>query len=93
MNGEEAVELYSKNSASIDLVFADLGLPKLNGWQAYLEMKKLNPNARVLLASGYLDPKLREEIPEGELENFVQKPYRPTQLLTQIRKVIDYSSN
>lgn len=93
MNGEEAVELFSKNSGTIDLVFADLGLPKLNGWQAYLEMKKLNPHARVLLSSGYLDPKLREEIPEGELENFVQKPYRPSQLLTQIRKVIDYSSN
>lgn len=93
MNGEEAVELYSKNFSTIDLIFTDLGLPKLNGWQAYLKMKKLNPKARVILASGYLDPKLKEEIPEPELRNFVQKPYRPSQLLKQVRKAIDYSAN
>jgi len=93
MNGEEAVELYSKNFSSIDLIFTDLGLPKLNGWQAYLQMKKLNPKARVIIASGYLDPKLKEEIPELQLENFVQKPYRPSQLLMQVRKAIDYSTN
>ena len=93
MNGEEAVQLYSQNSNTIDLVFTDLGLPKLNGWQAYLEMKKLNPNAKVVLASGYLDPKFKDEIPEVELENFVQKPYRPSQVLKQVRKVIDYSPN
>ena len=93
MNGEEAVQLYSKNFKNIDLIFTDLGLPKLNGWQAYLEMKKFNPNAKVVLASGYLDPKLKDEIPEPELKNFVHKPYRPSQVLKQVRKVIDYSSN
>jgi PAS domain S-box-containing protein len=92
-NGKEAVELYSKNYNSIDLIFTDLGLPKLNGWQAYLEMKKFNPQAKVILASGYLDPKVKQDIPEVELKNFVQKPYRPSQILKQVRKVIDYSSN
>jgi PAS domain S-box-containing protein len=92
-NGKEAVELYSKNYNSIDLIFTDLGLPKLNGWQAYLEMKKFNPQAKVILASGYLDPKVKQDIPELELKNFVQKPYRPSQVLKQVRKVIDYSTN
>jgi DNA-binding NtrC family response regulator len=38
------------------VVILDLGLAKMNGWQAFQMMKKLNPQLKGILASGYLSP-------------------------------------
>jgi PAS domain S-box-containing protein len=92
-DGEEAVRIYSKYSNRIDLVLTDLGLPILDGWQAFLKMKEFNPEAKVVLASGYLDPEIKAEINEINLKHFIQKPYRPVEVLQRIRSVFDTSLN
>ena len=58
-DGREAVACYAKNADRIDLVLLDLGLPRLGGWQAYLEMRKANPALRCIIASGNLDAEQR----------------------------------
>jgi len=92
-DGEEAVRIYSKYSNRIDLILTDLGLPILDGWQAFLKMKEFNPEAKVVLASGYLDPELKAEFNEINLKHFIQKPYRPVEVLQRIRSVFDTSLN
>jgi PAS domain S-box-containing protein len=88
-DGEEAVELYATKKNTIDLVLSDFGLPKLDGWEACLRMKELNPAVKVVLASGYLDPRSKSEILKGGIAGFIGKPYSPYEILRAIRVALD----
>ena len=61
-DGEQAIEVYRCYKLRIDVVLLDVGLPKIAGWQVLLKMKKENPAVRVVIASGYLDPKMKAEM-------------------------------
>ena len=51
-------------------------MPKLGGKDCYLELKKINPDVKAILSTGYgLDGKAQEIMDEG-IMGFVQKPYR-----------------
>jgi len=88
-DGKEAVETFRQNSNEIAVVLSDLGLPKLGGWEAFLQMKSINPNVKAILASGYIDPELKQELIKSGAKLFVQKPYQPPDVLMKIRKLID----
>lgn len=91
-NGEEAVDVYSNAKDRIAVVLSDMGLPKLGGWEAFQQMKQLNPRVKAILASGYLDPRLKSEMIKAGARDFIQKPYVPEQILQRIREVIDSTS-
>jgi CheY-like chemotaxis protein len=88
-DGEEAVEVYRKNQKEIAIVLSDLGLPKLGGFEAFLKMKEINPKIKVVIASGYFDPDQKTEMLKADIKDFVQKPYKPTEILRTLRKVLD----
>lgn len=87
-DGLEAVEMYSRHKKEISVVLSDMGLPKLGGWEAFQKMKEINPKVKSILASGYLDPKLRADMIKAGAKDFVQKPYIPDIILARIREVI-----
>jgi DNA-binding response OmpR family regulator len=89
IDGEEAVRIHAARSKEIDLVLSDVGLPKLDGWEASKLMKKANPNLVVFLASGYLDQNVRTQIAKGGVRGFIEKPYRPNEILTRVREALD----
>jgi CheY-like chemotaxis protein len=88
-DGEEAVETFRQHSNEVAVVLSDLGLPKLGGWEAFLQMKSINPRVKAILASGYFDPELKQEIIKSGAKHFVQKPYQPSDVLMKIRQLID----
>ena len=88
-NGFEAVEVYKEHKDQIAFVLSDMGLPKLGGFEAFLEMKKINPKVKAILASGYLDPSLRLGLLKAGAIDFVQKPYDPKQICKKIRQILD----
>jgi PAS domain S-box-containing protein len=90
-DGLEAVEIYNKNRDQIALVFADMGLPVLGGWEAFLKMKELNPTVKVVFGSGYLDPNAKSELLKLGAKDFLQKPYTPDTVLRRIRAVLEQS--
>jgi response regulator RpfG family c-di-GMP phosphodiesterase len=66
-----------------------MGLPRLGGWEMFQKIHEINPSAKAILASGYLDPKLRKEMIEAGAVDFVQKPYEPDIILNRIREALD----
>lgn len=88
-DGEQAIEVYRCYKRRIDVVLLDVGLPKIAGWQVLLKMKKENPAVRVVIASGYLDPKMKAEMSWAGVKHFVEKPYTLDALVETIGDVIE----
>jgi CheY-like chemotaxis protein len=88
-DGSEAVDTYREHCTEVALVFADMGLPILDGWEAFSRIKELNPDAKVIFTSGYLDSSAKSELLKSGARDFIQKPYEPERLLGRFRQVLD----
>jgi len=88
-DGLDAVEVFTKNKESIGVVLSDLGLPYLAGWDAFLRMKKINPELKGILASGYFHPNVKEEIIKSGADNFVQKPYNTPEIVAMLHRMLE----
>ncbi len=88
-DGEEGVARYAEHREKIDLVLCDLGLPRLEGTEVARRIRKMNPSAKVIIASGFIDPVVRSELQALGVLEFVQKPYRPDAILVTVREVLD----
>jgi PAS domain S-box-containing protein len=85
--GEEGLKIYKKNK--IDLVLLDLIMPGMSGTRVLKELMKIDPNAKVIVASGYsANGPIRDALGEGA-KQFIDKPYTLRQLVTTIRDVLD----
>ena len=86
-DGEEALSMYTHHKDEIDVVVSDMGLPKLGGWEILQKMKEINPGAKVILASGYSDPKIKSEMLKEGAKDYVSKPYDTDEITKKIREV------
>src|SRR5512133_1453692 len=67
--------VYRRHKLEIDVVLLDVDLPKLTGWDVLLKMKEENPDVRVVIATGFLEPKMKIEMSRVTVKHFVDKPY------------------
>ncbi|MGO9121020.1 MAG: PAS domain S-box protein [Desulfomonilaceae bacterium] len=88
-NGKEALDLFQKERSRISLVILDLIMPEMGGTECLKELLKIDPNVRVLIASGYSADVSVKETTEMGAKGFVTKPFRVKQLLRDVRKVLD----
>jgi two-component system, cell cycle sensor histidine kinase and response regulator CckA len=87
-DGEEAIEVYRRRKLEIDVVLLDVGLPKLTGWNVLLKMKEENPGVRVVIATGFLEPKMKIEM-SRVTKHFVDKPYMLDEVVETLQSLID----
>ncbi len=87
-DGVEAVELYRKHVNDISLVILDLLMPRLDGGQAYLELKKINDNVRAFFCTGFTPQDIVGPIMEGASLRALQKPFRPAEFLATVREML-----
>jgi CheY-like chemotaxis protein len=87
--GEEAVDIYMKHRREIDLVLTDLGLPGLTGKDEMLALGRINPDVRIICASGFIVPKVEAEMLQAGAKAIIKKPYAPQEILQKVRTVLD----
>ena len=87
-DGIEAIDVYSRNQSDVDLVLCDMALPKLGGWTVYLALKERNPQVKMILTSGYLDPKVKSDMVKGGVRDFIPKPYIPETIVKSVRQAL-----
>jgi two-component system cell cycle sensor histidine kinase/response regulator CckA len=87
-SGEEAIAIYRKNVAKIDLVVMDMIMPGLGGGETFDRLKALNPDIKVLLSSGYSIDGQASKILERGCDGFIQKPFNLNQLSEMIQQII-----
>lgn len=88
-DGSEALRIFKERKKDIALVLTDLGLPKISGLEVCRQIKRLDPDERLILATGYLDPEMKEEFLKVGIEHFLFKPYEATEVLKVVREVLD----
>ena len=85
-NGAKAVEKYKELSP--DLVLMDITMPEMDGIQALKEIKKLDPNAKVIMCSAMGQQAMVVESIQAGARDFIVKPSQEDRVLEAVKKVV-----
>jgi PAS domain S-box-containing protein len=88
-NGNEALKLYEQHRKQISLIILDLLMPGMGGKQCLEALRKLDPNVRVLVATGHTAPGIVGELEQAGAKGFIRKPFETNLLLEKIREIVD----
>ncbi|MFW5928276.1 MAG: response regulator [Thermoplasmatota archaeon] len=85
-NGEEAVEKVE--DLDPDLVLLDIQMPKMDGYDAFSQIKKIYPEQNVIFCTS-VDKDPSENI-DGQYEpdDYIVKPFKRDKLLRKINDVL-----
>jgi len=76
-------------SHKIDIVLMDIKMPDLNGLEATIEIKKINPNIPVIAQTAYVMEEDEEASIKAGCDDYISKPIRPDNLLSIMSKFLD----
>ena len=88
-NGLDAMEIYAANPGEIDLVLLDMIMPKAGGQQTFYRIRELDPDANILLSSGYISEAEVHDLLQQGARGFLPKPHRLKQVMSEIRRILD----
>ena len=89
VDGEDAVQKFRDNRERIQLLLFDVVMPKKNGKDAYDEIRAIEPDIKVIFASGYASDTILQKALVDDNVILISKPYLPTNLLAKVRSVLD----
>jgi CheY-like chemotaxis protein len=87
-NGTEGLEHYRMYSDTIDVVITDLGMPEMGGEELYRELRKIDPDVKVVVSSGYLDGTTKNELLAMGIKDVLTKPFKIQDINAAIRAVL-----
>lgn len=87
-DGCESLELFRHNKEDIACVILDLTMPHMDGEQTFRELRRIKPDVRVLMSSGYNEQEVTQKFLGKGLAGFIQKPYKVTELGRKLMDVI-----
>ena len=79
-DGQQALDLYKERGKEIDLVLMDLTMPYMDGAESFDELRRLNPDVPIVLASGYSREDVAARFAGKRLDGVLQKPYTISKL-------------
>lgn len=87
-DGTEALALYAEHRADISLVLTDMMMPFMDGPSTIRAMRKLNPQVKIIAASGLTGNGRAADVSSLEVEAFLPKPYTAERLLTTLASIL-----
>lgn len=91
-DGEEGVSTFVGNKDGIDIVVSDLGLPRLGGEEVVRRIMEVSATAKMVVASGFIAPEVREKLEKIGVNYFIQKPYRTAEVLKVVDEILSSKS-
>lgn len=88
-DGREAIEVFQKHQQMIRFVILDMTMPHLDGEACFSEMRRISPQVKVIMTSGYSEQDVTSRFAGKGLAGFVQKPYKLTDLLPKLMDVTE----
>ncbi|MBT4087983.1 MAG: response regulator [Deltaproteobacteria bacterium] len=88
-NGREAVEIFQNQHSQIDLIILDMIMPVMSGSEAFIELRKLDNDCRILISSGFFKSEDLEKMKEEGLAGFIRKPYQQSELSQLVAEILN----
>jgi two-component system chemotaxis response regulator CheY len=85
-NGKEAVELYDRLRP--DLVTMDIVMPEMDGIESVKAIRKIDPNARVVMVSAMGQQSLVIDAIQAGARDFIIKPFQTPRVLEALKRVL-----
>jgi two-component system, cell cycle response regulator DivK len=86
-NGIEAVDICNDKNA-IDLIFMDLQMPEMNGYEATQILKKRYPNMPIVAQTAFAMSDDREKALDSGCDDYLAKPIKSKDLLSVVEKFL-----
>ena len=86
-DGKEGVDVFDQHCGKIDVVLLDMTMPKMNGLECFRQIKRIDPEVKVILSSGYNEQDATKTFNADELDGFIQKPYASEPLKNALRGI------
>jgi CheY-like chemotaxis protein len=86
-DGVAALDVYRANPGIV-LVLLDMTMPRMDGEECFRELRHLDPSVRVVLTSGYNEQDATTRFVGKGLAGFIQKPYRPADLIERVNALL-----
>lgn len=87
-DGQEALKVFAAEPEGISAVVLDLTMPRLDGLELLRLLRRLRPDVRVLLMSGYSDQEIATRVGGERLPGFLQKPFRNADLTARLSALL-----
>ncbi len=86
-DGDEGIERFKKQP--FDLVFTDLGMPKVSGWEVGKRLKELNPKIPVIMITGWGMELDRKKMSQNGIDLMISKPFNFDQVTQLIFEAME----
>ena len=87
-DGREGLDLFGRHRQEIVAVLLDLTMPRMDGMETLVEMRRLDPNVPVVVMSGYSESETLMRFAGMGANGFIQKPFHPRDLVTRVCQLL-----
>jgi two-component system, cell cycle sensor histidine kinase and response regulator CckA len=87
-DGTDALALYFERRSSINLVITDLHMGIMDGITLTRSLRKLTPDARVIVSSGHVQKESQEALESLGVKVILEKPYTAEKLLRSVKQAL-----
>ena len=88
-NGNDAITLFKRRQKEISMIITDLDMPKVNGIDVARSIREADSSVKIMIASGFIEPAVRELAKRYDVEAVLQKPYNADQITRTVRQILD----
>jgi PAS domain S-box-containing protein len=89
-NGKEGLQVFQKDN--FDLVFTDLGMPGMSGWEVARSVKSVSPGTPVILVTGWGIQACQEDLMSKGVDAVVSKPFSVDDITTVVHEAVERST-
>jgi two-component system, cell cycle sensor histidine kinase and response regulator CckA len=80
--------VLESRGGDVDLVVSDVVMPEMDGPTLLKEMRRRNPEVKIIFVSGYAEDAFEKNLPEGGQFAFLAKPFTLKQLVAAVKETI-----
>jgi CheY-like chemotaxis protein len=86
-SGEEGIDRFK--TETFDLVFTDLGMPKMSGWEVGRILKGMNGKVPIAIITGWGMELDREKMKESGVDRVISKPFQFDRVLRLVSEALE----
>jgi PAS domain S-box-containing protein len=90
-DGYAGVAAFGAQPDTIDCILLDMSMPQMDGVQTLHELRRIRPDVRVVLMSGYDEQEVAARFAGQTLASVLPKPFSPDMLREHVRRAIGVS--